>query len=212
LIISHGDADHIGGAEAVLDAFPDVLVVGQDVDSLNTPKKQLCQQNMAWLWDDVYFVFLSPVMPDSAFKAGKRNNRSCVLKVISRYGSALLTGDIEKSIERALVHNYAAQLASDILVVPHHGSNTSSNTDFIRAVNPKISLISVGYKNRYKLPSSKVIARYVSENRNFLTTSKDGAITIRVSEARSLIVERYREKEARYWHHNGAKQRVAINR
>jgi competence protein ComEC len=212
LLISHGDADHIGGAQAILDAFPDALVVGQDIESLNAKNKQFCQQNMAWQWDDVSFVFLSPDMSNSAFKAGKRNNRSCVLQVNSRYGSALLTGDIEKSTERALVNNYADYLTSNILVVPHHGSNTSSNIDFIRAVNPKISLISAGYKNRYKLPSSKVVARYVSENRNFLTTSKEGAMTVLITKAHSLMIERYREKVARYWHYNEEQQRVAINR
>ncbi|VAW52700.1 DNA internalization-related competence protein ComEC/Rec2 [hydrothermal vent metagenome] len=212
LLISHGDADHIGGAQAIIDEYPDVQLVGQDIEQLHAQNKQICQQGQTWQWDGVSFTFLSPKMNKSDFNRNKRNDRSCVLQVRSQHGSVLLTGDIEKSAERALLDDYEDSLSSDILVVPHHGSNTSSSLDFIRAVNPKISLISAGYKNRYKLPASKVVARYDLEHLKILTTAKSGAITIAITEANPLLVERYRDENAKYWHHFGAQQRFAISR
>ncbi len=212
LLISHGDADHIGGAQAIIDEYPEVQLVGQDIEQLHAQNKQICQQGQAWQWDDVSFTILSPNMNKSDFNHNKRNDRSCVLQVKSRFGSVLLTGDIEKSAERALLNDYEDKLSSHILVVPHHGSNTSSSIDFIRAVNPKISLISVGYKNRYKLPASKVVTRYDSENLKMLSTAKSGAITIFVTESNPLLIEQYRNNNAKYWHHFGAQQRFAISR
>ena len=212
LVISHGDADHIGGAQAIIDEYPDLQLVGQDIDPLQAQNKQICQQGQAWQWDGVRFEFLSPKMNKSQFNDKKRNDRSCVLQVSSRFGSVLLTGDIERNAERVLLEQYSNRLSSDVLVVPHHGSNTSSSLDFIRAVNPKISLISAGYNNRYKLPASKVVARYDSENKKTLITAKSGAIAVALTETNFLHIEQYRDKNAKYWHHFAAQQRFAINR
>jgi competence protein ComEC len=202
LIISHGDADHIGGAQALLDEYPGVFLIGQDIESLRAGRKQACTAGLKWRWDGVDFVFLSPDEEIiSLTKKGKRNNHSCVLQVKARSGSVLLTGDIEKNIERKLVRKYHRQLASDILLVPHHGSNTSSSIAFIRAVNPKISFISVGYKNRYRLPSYKITARYETQGHGFLQTDRSGAIIIRFQQETAWNVVKYREHAARYWHH-----------
>jgi len=202
LIISHGDADHIGGAQAILQAFPDALLTGQDIDRIQAEYKQLCSAGMRWRWDGVDFIFMSPVLSDVTFKEGdKRNDHSCVLRVSAKSGSVLFTGDIEKSTERKLLESYGDKLASDILIVPHHGSNTSSSTAFLSAVNPEVSIISVGYRNRYRLPSSKVTERYRSMDMRFLQTDKTGAITINLSQGAGFSIEKYRVKAAKYWHH-----------
>ena len=202
LIISHGDADHIGGAQAILDEYPETFLIGQDIEKLQVANRQRCHAGFKWHWDGVDFAFLSPATKDKLLAvAGKRNDQSCVLQVISTAGSVLFTGDIEKKTEKQLVEQYGKLLASDILLVPHHASNTSSVSAFIKAVNPELSLISVGYKNRYRLPNRKVMARYEVENRQMMQTDKSGAITIRLMAASSFIIEKYREKAGKYWHH-----------
>ena len=202
LIISHGDADHIGGAQAIIDEYPEVFVIGRDIENLRASKKRLCAAGFNWRWDAVNFAFLSPEntnLPPAG--KGKRNNRSCVLQVTSNAGRVLFTGDIEKDVEQQLVENYGKQLASDILLVPHHGSKTSSSVVFMQAVNQKISLISVGYKNRYRLPDSRVVARYEAVGRELLQTSNSGAITIRLTAGSDFVIEKYRETAGKYWHH-----------
>ena len=206
MIISHGDADHIGGAEAILEAFPEALLMGQDIDNIRAVDKQACSAGMSWQWDGVNFVFLSPAVTDVRLsKNGKRNNHSCVLRVSSKSGSVLFTGDIEKESEIKLLESFGKGLASDVLVVPHHGSNTSSSAAFISAVKPEISIISVGYKNRYRLPDRRVRERYRTMDIKLLQTDETGAITIKLAQAPGFTVEKYRVKAAKYWHHMSAR-------
>ncbi len=202
LIISHGDTDHIGGAQAVLDEYPATDVIGQDIENLQTKNKVSCFAGVKWQWDGVYFEFLSPARGDrSLLSGGKRNNHSCVLQVVSKSGVVLFTGDIEKRIETQLLEKYGRQLAADILVVPHHGSKTSSSSAFINTINPKIALFSLGYKNRYKFPNNKVIKRYELLNSDLIQTDKAGAIIINLTEKDGIVVTKYREKAGKYWHY-----------
>jgi competence protein ComEC len=202
LIISHGDADHIGGAQAIVDEFPQAIVTGQDINKLLTEHKQACTTGLKWQWDGVDFIFLSPEA-DMLLQStrGERNNHSCVLKVSSAYGSVLFTGDIEKQTETWLLQNHPQQLISDILVVPHHGSLSSSGSAFIAQVDPEMAVISVGYKNRYRLPNKKVVARYAHLTKPLLQTSKSGAIIISVREDSAYQLEEYRSMAGKYWHH-----------
>ena len=202
LIISHGDMDHIGGAQAILNEFPEALLIGQDIGNIQAEHKQVCSAGSHWQWDGVDFVFLSPTSSDATLSEGnRRNNHSCVLRVASESGSVLFTGDIEKKTERKLLEDYGEKLASDILIVPHHGSNTSSSTAFLSAVNPEISIISVGYRNRYRLPNRQVIERYRTMNKRFLQTDETGAIMIKLERDSGFSIEKYRVKAAKYWHH-----------
>ncbi len=219
LVISHGDADHIGGAQALLDEYPGVRLIGQDVAKLESTNKQLCFSGIKWQWDEVDFTFLSPqrsVSDDESQVKAVRNNHSCVLRISSAFGSILLTGDIENKIERQLLEKYSTQLDSDILIVPHHGSNTSSTMPFISAVNPEISIISAGYKNRYNLPNDKVLKRYAQyykqhhrhhygQLENYvLRTSSSGAISLILNGESAIKFQQYRETSGKYWHHKEA--------
>jgi len=175
--------------------------------------ENICTAGQRWIWDEVVFQVLSPQLPaedDVTSPASKpasikRNNRSCVLRVSSRSGSVLFTGDIEKRVERTLVEKYASTssslLSSDILMVPHHGSNTSSSRSFIEAVDPKIALISVGYMNRYRLPSKQVVARYQRHGIALYDTAASGAVSITLTEDGTMDVIRFRQQARRYWHH-----------
>ena len=85
--------------------------------------------------------------------------------------------------------------------MPHHGSNSSSTQSFIQTVDPEISIISVGYRNRYKLPSNLVLARYAHATRKVIQTDKSGAITIKLDGDEGMLIETYRQAALRYWHH-----------
>lgn len=203
VIVSHGDIDHIGGAESIIDQYSHTTVIGQGIGKLNTEKKVDCHQGNKWVWDGVEFEFFSTVLTSSNVLTSmlKRNNRSCVLKVSSIYGSVLFTGDIEKKVEKKLLGKYKNRLNSDVLIVPHHGSNTSSSAAFITAVKPEIAIFSVGYKNKYKLPSNKIVNRYRLAESKMYQTAKSGAIEVNFTRKTGMLVKQYREDFRKYWNH-----------
>ena len=196
LIISHGDNDHIGGAEAVLEAFPATQIIGRDIEPLVASHKAGCVQGERWHWDGVDFEFLHP----QAIDYSKPNNRSCVLKVSGQGGSLLLTGDIERKIEKSLLKHSPSALAADVLVVPHHGSKSSSTPAFIAAVQPDIALFPVGYRNRYRLPNKDVLARYTDQKAKLVATGVSGAIRIQFDPISGVSApQRYRQSHRKYW-------------
>ncbi|PTE95092.1 ComEC/Rec2 family competence protein, partial [Staphylococcus equorum] len=89
----------------------------------------------------------------------------------------LLMGDASKNNEQLLLNKYHLENI-DILKVGHHGSKTSSSASFIDTLQPKISLISVGRNNRYKLPNKEIVERLKSINSQVLQTSENGEISI----------------------------------
>ncbi len=195
LIISHGDMDHIGGAESVLAAIP-VHAISSSVPDKLAPRPAIpCRRGQRWEWDGVEFVMLHPAQDF----AHRRNNASCVLKVNAGNHSLLLTGDIEKAAERHLLREGGTDLRADILVAPHHGSNTSSTTAFIQAVAPKYVLFPVGYRNRFRFPRPTVVARYQQQQVAMLNTASAGAIRFELGTG-GLSPARYRLDARRYWH------------
>ena len=159
LLLSHRDSDHVGGAAALLGALP----VGELLHSLEDGHPLLgrhaaprrCEAGAGWSWDGVRFQLLHPLAGDVA---GKPNARSCVLRLSGEQGSALLAGDIEAAQERALVERAHEALASDVLLVPHHGSRTSSSDALLDAVQPRVAVVQAGYRNRFGHPATGVIA------------------------------------------------------
>ncbi|MCK5190550.1 MAG: DNA internalization-related competence protein ComEC/Rec2, partial [Methylococcales bacterium] len=119
LLISHGDNDHIGGAESVIKQNRVDKILTSVPMMLAQYSPEQCQAGQSWDWDDVKFEILWPVQ-----NSFSENNNSCVLKVSSKQGSFLLTGDIEAEAEGGLIKKYAQQLESDVLIAPHHGSKT----------------------------------------------------------------------------------------
>jgi competence protein ComEC len=111
----------------------------------------------------------------------------------------LLTGDIERASEALLVSRGAQDLRSDVLLVPHHGSRTSSSDEFVAAVAPAIAVIPTGYRNRFGHPNTEVLERYAALRVNVLRTDRDGAVTVRIgADILSAVLER--ERGRRYWH------------
>lgn len=193
LVISHPDNDHIGGAAYLLDNLPVTRLYSSVPGSLAEHAADACQAGQRWQWDGVLFTMLSPWDLD-----GSENDRSCVLKITGRHGSALLTGDIEKASEARLVASYGTQLASEVLVAPHHGSNTSSTAAFLHAVAPRYALFPVGYRNRFGFPHPLVLERYRRLGIQIEQTSQAGALTL-YSGAQGINLTRYRDSAKRYW-------------
>jgi len=202
LMVTHSDNDHIGGAAALIRLFPVSQIISSVPKSVAANAIK-CLQGQQWQWDGVRFSVLHPA---ANYVPGRRpeNNLSCVLRIESDNGSVLLTGDIENEAEQQLITQALDQgqsLSADVLVVPHHGSQTSSSQRFIEAVDPKLALYPVGYRNRYRLPSQKVLQRYASMSVPGHSTADSGRILLTFEVPRIPRVERHRPGVARFWHH-----------
>jgi competence protein ComEC len=196
VVLTHEDGDHIGGATTVLETFEvDALATSlPSAHALNglAPNARRCQAGDGWTWDGVRFDFLHPV----AAPAGKRNDLSCVLRIAAGGHAMLLTGDIERGAEAAMMAR-ARALPSDVLLVPHHGSRTSSTPEFISAVAPRWAVVPVGYRSRFGHPNPEVVARYQAAHVQVLRTDLQGAITVRMGTTLELAAER--QLHGRYW-------------
>lgn len=193
LVISHGDNDHIGGAAAILNSLP-VTSIRSSVPA-ELPDAKACLAGQSWHWDGVHFQFLHPAENAS----GSANERSCVLKVSSDFGSILLTGDIEKRAEASLINNNKQNLPADILLVGHHGSRSSSSTAFIDAVSPQIALIASGFNNRYQFPAAEVVQRFQDRQIPLLNTADSGALLVKLDSSTSITAIRWRQQQQRLW-------------
>ena len=95
------------------------------------------------------------------------------------HGAALLTGDIGKRIEQQLLRLYDEDLSADILMVPHHGSKSSSSVAFLAKVAPDYALVSSGFNNHYNHPHPDVVRRYLAQNIELLRSDQLGAIQLK---------------------------------
>jgi competence protein ComEC len=195
LVVSHGDNDHIGGAQSVLKAFP-VAQIFTSVPPRFAPLLATeCLAGQSWQWDGVQFQFLYPVQS----MLGLDNNSSCVLRITSGTQHLLLTGDIEKPAEELLTKNSADNLFSQILVAPHHGSKTSSTAQFAQDVHPEYVFYPVGYLNKYHFPSNSVVTRYQQLGTQSFASDQCGAISVLVSPDKISAPVCYRKTHLHWW-------------
>ncbi|CAG9184315.1 DNA internalization-related competence protein ComEC/Rec2 [Cupriavidus pinatubonensis] len=202
LMVSHEDADHAGGARHVIDA------VSVDIRSTAAPNGHAllgkadwvaCVAGEHWEWDGVHFTVLHPDAGQSRDAAIGSNARSCVLRVDNGRHSVLLTGDIGKAEERELVERIPAErLRADVLVVPHHGSGTSSSSEWLAAVSPGAAVFQLGYRNRYQHPRADVWQRYGDAGILRYRTDETGAVTM-VTQGGAYSMDAFRQTERRYW-------------
>lgn len=193
LIISHGDNDHIGGAVSLMRGMPTEKILTSVPQQLSEYAPIECVAGQSWLWDEVKFTILAP---QQAFVS--ENDNSCVLKIQSKHGTALLTGDIEAAAESWLVETYGEALKADVLVAPHHGSKTSSTAGFLQAVQPGYVLIPAGYRNQFGHPHKDVLARYRQVHSLWLNNADSGAIVVNVKN-NVFAVQGMRQTESKYW-------------
>ena len=198
VMLSHQDIDHSGGLRAVLAMQPqaDLLTsVAPTHPLMRGLAPQPCVRGQHWAWDGVRFEVLHPRDHDAV----KPNALSCVLRVQDAQGvSALLVADIEAEQERLLLASGDVQ-PSDWLLVPHHGSNTSSTSAFLQAVRPRWAVVQAGYLNRYGHPREEVLQRYAREGIAVVQTTSCGAAVWRSGQADQMQCER--AQHPRYWHH-----------
>ena len=172
MIISHSDNDHAGGLTEIRKSIPlNELIYNGDQTGENTT----CSQGQSFVWQNLHFKMLWPKMIVS-----KENDDSCVLLISDGEHSVLLTGDISKKVEAELLQQYP-KISADILIVPHHGSKTSSSDLFITTVNPSFSVASAGYLNRWHMPVVEVVQRYQKHDVELLTTAQSGQIIFTMS-------------------------------
>ncbi|MGY5453244.1 DNA internalization-related competence protein ComEC/Rec2 [Agarivorans sp. MS3-6] len=183
IITSHGDNDHAGGREILEQRFTSAeKYYGRDK---RLPKER-CSERVQWAE-----LTLSFTIADS----GHGNQGSCVVFIEDGHFSLLLTGDIEKQAEQMLLAQGLA--SSTFLVSPHHGSNSSSSTPFIRQLKPAVVIHSSGAFNRFGFPSDQVLQRYAGSQQHI--TGKEGAITIKIYD-RSYQIENQRYRLTSPWY------------
>jgi competence protein ComEC len=192
LMVSHGDNDHIGGAESILQN------VKVDKSLTSVPKQlghnaKYCYCGQQWNWDGVKFKVLSP-------RRGEKylgNNSSCVLRIDTGKQSILLTGDMQKPVEDWLIKQ-KDNLGATILVAPHHGSITSSSPCFVKASHPKFILYPTGYLNRFHFPSKVVENRYQKIGARAYNVAYTGAISFKLN-GNALLPRLYRLTHRYLW-------------
>ncbi|HEY5929422.1 MAG TPA: DNA internalization-related competence protein ComEC/Rec2 [Burkholderiales bacterium] len=203
MIISHDDLDHSGGALSVLHAMP-VDWLSSSIPPVHPISvaagsgNRRCAAGQNWEWDGVRFETLHPEGDSYNDAKLKDNDRSCVLRIVSPHGSVLLPADVERAGEFALVHNRRGELSADVLVVPHHGSRTSSTPEFVDAVSPRIAIFAMGYRNRFGHPHPAVVAEYRRRGVSMVRTDAAGAVSVRMTAA-GIDLQKWRDREQRYW-------------
>ena len=174
MLISHAHADHAGGAKAVVDAIPVRRIMGGEpfppADGLLA---DACESGGYWNWDGVSFRLWQWA------SAQDSNSRSCVLQIEASGERLLLTGDIERAAEQALLGSPLA-VATDWLQAPHHGSRTSSTMPLLNVLQPKAVLISRGNGNSFGHPHPTVIARYRKLAMGIYDSAQQGAVHLQL--------------------------------
>lgn len=172
VIISHSDNDHAGG----LTELQDSIVINELIyNNKKTDENSICIQGESFYWQNLQFKMLWP-----RDVVSKKNDDSCVILITDGKQSVLLTGDITKKVEAKLLQQYPS-FNTDILVVPHHGSKTSSSDKFITTLSPTVAVVSAGYLNRWNMPVPEVVKRFKQQDVELLTTAKSGQIIFNLS-------------------------------
>lgn len=200
LMVSHGDLDHSGGLYSLLKGLPVTSVVvgpSMSVRSIDSKAERVntrhCARGQHWVWDGVDFEVLHP----DSDRYDSDNDSSCVLRISGQGGSALLTGDIEHMAEAAVVAHGLTQ--SDLVVVAHHGSRSSSTAELVEAAQAKLAIMSAGYRNRWGFPKPEVSARWQQSGASVWSTIDSGAVVVMVDEQGVRPVREYRKLHRHYW-------------
>jgi competence protein ComEC len=196
VVVSHVDQDHSGGLHAFLEAYPRARLVsgtpGELAARFELPEVPAsCHERPAWRWDGVDLRFLTAIAGEGS------NNRSCVL-MIDGFHRVLLPGDIESRRELGLVEEYGDALAAEVLLVPHHGSATSSGSDFLDRVNPRYAVFTLSRDNRWGFPAATVLERYRRRDIDLLDSARHGAVSV-FSGSGELRIEAQRASPERIW-------------
>lgn len=199
LVVSHADRDHAGGAASLLAALPvDAVLTSMEKSALaGRQDVRRCEDGESWEWDDVRFRILHPT-PDDYERKRPTNAMSCVLKIESRHGSALVPGDLEGRAEMEFLTRHATVARSDVLVAPHHGGRKTSSPEFVAAVGAREVIFPVGYRNRFGHPWPAIGERYAAAGARHHRTDAAGAVSVTLTAA-GIMLAHERERRRRYW-------------
>ncbi len=202
LLLSHDDSDHTGGAASVLRRMPVGAGYGARPQALAIPaglRWQDCRAGGHWRWDGWDFDFLYPGASEWQ-QARSDNNRSCVLRV-SRQGAAiLLPGDLESTAEQVLMARLPpSALRADVLVLGHHGSRNASSTAWLQTVQPRLAIVSAGYRNAFRHPSAALLERLRAAGIPWRNTAEAGALTLVLEPDAGVRVSGFRHEAGHYW-------------
>ncbi|HET6564894.1 MAG TPA: MBL fold metallo-hydrolase, partial [Xanthomonadales bacterium] len=191
IIISHGDMDHAGGLASLKKKYASVPVYA----SLRTPLPGVlpCNDELEWNWQESRFRVLHP----SPYLPYLGNDSSCVLEVDAGQFKTLLAGDISSRVEKRLAGRDLD--ISRILLVPHHGSRSSSSPELLHATVPELAIATAGIGNRFDFPRDDVRRRYLEAGIRFLSTDQCGAIRLEAEGDGPLALSSARRVRAAPW-------------
>jgi competence protein ComEC len=194
VILSHDDLDHSGGIHQLLETTSVGEVIA-GTPGLQAITETPCIRGLEWSSGRVIFRVLHP----KADTPWSGNNASCVLEIRTGETSVLLPGDIERPVE--ILMAYRREIPkSEVVIVPHHGSRTSSSDALVGATRPAIAVVPSAWKNRWGFPKPDVVNRWRQSGALVLNTASDGAISMRVCTDGLGSFERNRQRYRRYWH------------
>ncbi|MCU0769708.1 MAG: DNA internalization-related competence protein ComEC/Rec2 [Burkholderiaceae bacterium] len=205
LVVSHLDRDHSGGAASILRG----IEVRQRLTSIDPGHAVLagfeaerCEAGQVIASGELTLQVLHPTRADYA-RRRPTNAMSCV--VLARAGDAavLLTGDIPATDEAALAAREPG-LRAEWMLMPHHGSNSSSSRELLERVRPQVSVAQAGYRNRFGHPDARVLARHADAGIAVVRTDHAGAAQWRFAPGRDVELRAWRVHARRYWHHQPA--------
>lgn len=200
LVLSHNDLDHVGGAPNVIAGMPVQQILWGETQRLDqrltSVANRSCHGFPAWRSGAVSFQFLR--WPKSLHDSP--NNASCVLLIEYAGQTILLPGDIDQKIERQLLLQGDIPSALSVLVAAHHGSASSSSAALLAHTLPEHVIFSAGYKNQYRHPSARVLARFSALESQLYNTAEMGAIEFTWQSGATPRILSYRQQRRRYWH------------
>lgn len=191
LVVSHEDLDHAGGAELLRRSFEVASTTGATPGG-GASGRTACRRGERWRWDGVEFRVLHPPVDFE----GNENDRSCALMVSGIGGRALLLADPETAGEASLV---SERLQAEVVLLPHHGSRTSSGPDLVQAVSARLGIASAGFGNRWGMPAAEVVARWRAAGTTVLSTAAVGAVTVKFAARRRAIEVDTERGGSPYW-------------
>jgi competence protein ComEC len=202
VVVSHGDHDHSGGLHGIRTRFPraayfvnsEATLTGSGKTGIPGRALASCNTELAWRWNGIDFRALHPAVGLPYL----RNDSSCVLSVDGGHGrSVLLAGDISKAVEeRLLIEGLGPH---HLLLVPHHGSTSSSGGAFIRAVKPAAAVATASLGNRFGFPREEVRRRYTRSGVEFWPTGECGGIRFVLRDGTVGTVSSARRERPRIW-------------
>lgn len=203
LLLSHDDNDHTGGAASVLQHMQVAEVLGVKPQSMHGASSQTpwrdCRAGLYWQWEGWRFELLYPDENEWQ-QVARDNNRSCVLRVSRDAISVLLPGDLEAQGEGLLLSRGAdTALRSTVLVLGHHGSRNASSEAWLAAVQPRLAIVSAGYRNAFRHPSPALLARLNEAGIPWRNTASAGALMMTLDAGGKVELREFRHEAARYW-------------